>query len=93
MKLGFVSGCMSDVPLADVIGRAARSGFDTLEVSARLPGGPGLAHIDAAQLDAGAADRITTEFRDPVWTGSADRVKRGLEIARDTLRPLVGVRR
>lgn len=50
-----------------------------------------LAVIDA--LDEGGFDgHLAVEHEDPIWGGTPDRVRRGLEIARDTLRPLVGPR-
>ncbi|WP_218869473.1 sugar phosphate isomerase/epimerase [Microbacterium sp. AK009] len=48
-----------------------------------------LAVIDALD-EGGFTGHIAIEHEDPVWGGTPDRVKRGLEIARDTLRPLVG---
>ncbi len=56
---------------------------------------PGRGQVDwRAVIDAldegGFTGHIAVEHEDPVWGGTPDRVKRGLEIARDTLRPLVG---
>jgi sugar phosphate isomerase/epimerase len=56
---------------------------------------PGRGQIDwRSVIDAldegGFTGHIAVEHEDPVWGGNPDRVKRGLEIARDTLRPLVG---
>ncbi|MBG6240166.1 sugar phosphate isomerase/epimerase [Mycetocola sp. CAN_C7] len=48
-----------------------------------------LSVIDALD-EGGFSGHIAVEHEDPVWGGTPERVKRGLEIARDTLRPLVG---
>lgn len=56
---------------------------------------PGRGQVDwRAVVDAldegGFTGHLAVEHEDPVWGGTPERVKRGLEIARDTLRPLVG---
>ena len=59
---------------------------------------PGAGQVDwsafVAALGAGGYDGVVSvEHEDPVWTGSVERVTRGLELARDALAPLVnGVR-
>lgn len=41
-------------------------------------------------LDEGGFDGVVSvEHEDPVWSGTEDKIKQGLEIAHDTLRPLV----
>ncbi|MHA6630250.1 sugar phosphate isomerase/epimerase family protein [Pseudonocardia sichuanensis] len=41
-------------------------------------------------LDQGGFDGVVSvEHEDPVWSGTEDKIKQGLEIAHDTLRPLV----
>ena len=54
---------------------------------------PGSGQIDwraflAALAAAGYDGVVSVEHEDPVWTGSVERVTRGLELARDALAPL-----
>ena len=56
---------------------------------------PGRGQVDwRAVIDAldegGFTGHIAVEHEDPIWGGTSERVQRGLEIARDTLRPFVG---
>jgi sugar phosphate isomerase/epimerase len=44
--------------------------------------------IDALH-DLGYDGVVSIEHEDPVWSGTQERIKHGLELARDTLRPLV----
>jgi sugar phosphate isomerase/epimerase len=55
---------------------------------------PGHGDIDwprvvAALREGGYDGVVSVEHEDPVWSGSQERVKQGLTLARDTLRPLV----
>jgi sugar phosphate isomerase/epimerase len=55
---------------------------------------PGLGDIDwprviGALREGGYDGAVSIEHEDPVWSGSVERVKHGLTLARDTLRPLV----
>lgn len=56
---------------------------------------PGRGQVDwRAVIDAldegGFTGHIAVEHEDPIWGGTRQKVQRGLEIARDTLRPLFG---
>jgi sugar phosphate isomerase/epimerase len=55
---------------------------------------PGLGDVDwrgvvDALYEGGFTGVLSVEHEDPVWGGSEERVKQGLEIARRTLRPLI----
>jgi sugar phosphate isomerase/epimerase len=55
---------------------------------------PGLGEVDwprviGALQEAGYDGAVSVEHEDPVWGGTPERVKQGLEIARGTLKPLV----
>jgi sugar phosphate isomerase/epimerase len=55
---------------------------------------PGLGQVDwagltAALSSAGYAGVVSVEHEDPVWSGSVEKIRHGLVLARDTLDPLV----
>jgi len=55
---------------------------------------PGLGAVDwpglvDAMYEGGFAGVLSVEHEDPVWGGTEDKVKAGLEIAHRTLRPLI----
>ncbi|MDX6325757.1 MAG: hypothetical protein QOK15_2111, partial [Nocardioidaceae bacterium] len=55
---------------------------------------PGLGEVDWRRLidvlyEGGYDGFISVEHEDPVWSGSTERVKQGLEIARRTFEPLL----
>jgi sugar phosphate isomerase/epimerase len=55
---------------------------------------PGLGEVDWTRLvdrlyEAGYSGFVSVEHEDPVWSGSPERVKQGLTLARRTLSPLV----
>ena len=66
MKLGFLTACLKDVPLEELVGKAAAWGFQALEVSAwpleneRDYSG---SSIDAVRLDQAKADQIKALFQ------------------------------
>jgi sugar phosphate isomerase/epimerase len=56
---------------------------------------PGLGIVDwpallTALASSGFDGVVSVEHEDPVWSGSIDKVQHGLELARETLGPLVG---
>lgn len=62
MKLGFVTACMPDSELTDVVNWAGAAGYDSLEVSAWPVSGPGPCHIDVASLDTAKAEDVLGLF-------------------------------
>ena len=64
MKLGFVTACMPDTGLAEVVSWAAGAGYDSLEVSAWPTNGPGPSHLDVDGMDAAAANDVSALFAD-----------------------------
>lgn len=64
MKLGFVTACMPDTGLAEVVSWAAGAGYDSLEVSAWPTNGPGPSHLNVDGMDAAAANDVSALFAD-----------------------------
>jgi len=64
MKLGFVTACMPDTRLAEVVSWAAGAGYDSLEVSAWPTDGPGPSHLKVDGMDAAAAHDVSALFAD-----------------------------
>jgi sugar phosphate isomerase/epimerase len=55
---------------------------------------PGLGDVDWRRLidemyDGGFTGTLSVEHEDPVWGGTEEKVKVGLKVAYDTLRPLI----
>lgn len=62
MKLGFVTACLPELSLPEVVSWASGAGYDSLEVSAWPVTGPGPSHLDVATMDVAAAGEISTLF-------------------------------
>lgn len=89
MKLGFLTACMPERSLEQIVPWAAEAGFEALEVAAwpALGSRPFTAsHLPMPGPDGGG---LAVEHEDPVWGGTPDRVETGLRIAHQTLRPLI----
>lgn len=66
MKLGFLTACLPERPLADIATWAAEQGFESLEVAA-WPKADGVftaTHLDVAAFDARAAEQTLRLFAD-----------------------------
>lgn len=74
MKLGFITSCMPEQDLATIAEWAGQTGFEALEVAA-WPGvgerGHGPSHLDVANFNAEAADRVRLLFEQHHLTLSA----------------------
>jgi len=67
MKLGFLTASMAGIPIEDVVGWAASTGFEALEVGCwpeDIPEVYQARHIDAAGLDAARAEDVRALFAD-----------------------------
>ncbi|MDB5076508.1 MAG: IolE [Chloroflexi bacterium] len=62
MKVGFLTGCLQEVPLDDVVRWASGAGFHTLELPAGPARGSRTKHLDVDTLDAAEAARIQQVF-------------------------------
>ncbi|MFC9325733.1 sugar phosphate isomerase/epimerase family protein [Kitasatospora sp. NPDC057015] len=65
MKLGFLTACLPDVPLPELVAWAADHGFQALEVAAWPAGGDRpftASHLAAESLDRAGADRLAELF-------------------------------
>lgn len=74
MKLGFLTACLPELSLADIVGWAASHGYEALEVAAwpDLGARPFTAtHLDAENLDERAVDDLHTLFEDAGLTLSS----------------------
>jgi sugar phosphate isomerase/epimerase len=82
VKLGLLTAAFPQRTLGEVAAWAGRAGFEALAIDwGRFVGalrGVGYDHV------------ISVEHEDEEFEGSDELVERGFELARDTLRPLVG---
>ena len=65
MKLGFLTACLPELPLAEIAGWAAETGYEALEVAVWPSTGSRdfeASHIDVAHLDAGGAEQVGALF-------------------------------
>ncbi|HEX4788505.1 MAG TPA: sugar phosphate isomerase/epimerase, partial [Actinospica sp.] len=61
MKLGFLTACLPELPLADIAAWAAETGYEALEVAVWPSTGSRdfeASHIDVAHLDAAGAEQV-----------------------------------
>lgn len=65
MKLGFLTACLPELPLADIAAWAAETGYEALEVAVWPSTGSRdfeASHIDVAHLDEAGAEQVRTLF-------------------------------